>query len=464
MNKTLIIVFIGLLLIPTIFVSGCTSNTVTSSSMPIKSASQQPTIFGQAAFCPNPPTPTVTDKNVRQAPSMSEPAPRTPYTDPVFGTCVVRVTDRAHDIAADDRSKGLKNEYSTVQSFNADETKLIALALEGTWYLYDAHTLEPLGRMPITGSAVRWDATDPNIVYYFSVDVRSFWSYNIQTKETKLVHDFTHDVPSSAPYVWPQDYGSSTKDGRYWAFIAENQNWMPVAFIIYDKQTDKISAMRDVTGQPYVKGISISPLGNYFIASFPDEACPAGGGDESHPCSMMVYDRSLTHGRSLTTREGGCVGHGDCALDANGREVYVFQDSCTDNIAMIDLATRTLTNLLPLDFSSSTGMSQYSSIHISGRALDRPGWVLVSTTDETTTSRNWMDDQVFAVELKPSGRIVRLAHDYTVVDPKQEHDYWAEPHGSVNRDFTRVLFTSNWGRSGTEQVEMYMVVLPKGWG
>ena len=99
-----------------------------------------------AAFCPNPPTPTVTDKNVRQAPSMSEPAPRTPYIDPVFGTCVVRVTDRTHDIAADDRSKGLKNEYSTVQSFNADETKLIALALEGTWYLYDAHTLQPLGR------------------------------------------------------------------------------------------------------------------------------------------------------------------------------------------------------------------------------------------------------------------------------------------------------------------------------
>ena len=279
------------------------------------------------------------------------------------------------------------------------------------------------------------------------------------------MHDFTHDVPSNAAYVLPQDYGSPTKDGRYWAGIAEDQNWMPVAFIVYDKQTDKISAMRDVTGQPKVKGINISPLGNYYLATFAYEARPSGGGDESHPCGLMVYDKTLTHAKSLKTAKGLCVGHGDCALDAaKGREVYVFQDACTDYISMVDLATRKhLTNLIgPIDFSSSTGQP-HMSIHISGRALDRPGWVLVSTTDETTTSQTWMDDQVFAVELKPSGRIVRLADDYTVVDPTQEHDYWAEPHGSVNRDFTRVLFTSNWGRSGTEQVEMYMVVLPKGW-
>ena len=398
MNKTLIIVCIGLLLIPTIFVSGYASNIVTNSQTPTKNASQQPASSEQPALCPNPPTPTVTDKNVRQTPSMSEPAPRTPYTDPVFGTCVVRVTDRTHDIAADDNSKGLKNEYSQVQSFNADETKLIAMGLSATWYLYDAHTLQPLGQLPLTGSAVRWDATDPNIVYYFNWDVRSFFGYNIQTKEVKLVHDFTHDVPSNAAYVMPQDYGSPTKDGRYWAGIAEDQNWMPVAFIVYDKQTDKISAMRDVTGQPKVKGINISPLGNYYLTTFAYEASPSGGGDESHPCGLMVYDKTLTHAKSLKTAKGLCVGHGDCALDAKGREVYVFQDACTDYISMVDLATGRLTNLIgPIDFSSSTGQP-HMSIHISGRALDRPGWVLVSTTDDGPKSKTWMDDQVFAVE------------------------------------------------------------------
>ena len=58
---------------------------------------------------------------------------------------------------------------------------------------------------------------------------------------------------------------------------------------------------------------------------------------------------------------------------------------------------------------------------------------------------------------------MRLAHTRSVVDENQEHDYWAEPHASVNQDFTRILFTSNWGRSGSEEVDTYLIELPGGW-
>jgi hypothetical protein len=58
---------------------------------------------------------------------------------------------------------------------------------------------------------------------------------------------------------------------------------------------------------------------------------------------------------------------------------------------------------------------------------------------------------------------VRLAHTHSLVDPNQEHDYWAEPQASANRDLSRILFTTNWGRSGTEGVEMYLIELPAGW-
>lgn len=30
-----------------------------------------------------------------------------------------------------------------------------------------------------------------------------------------------------------------------------------------------------------------------------------------------------------------------------------------------------------------------------------------------------------------------------LVDESQEHDYWAEPHATANRDLTRILFTTN---------------------
>jgi hypothetical protein len=56
-----------------------------------------------------------------------------------------------------------------------------------------------------------------------------------------------------------------------------------------------------------------------------------------------------------------------------------------------------------------------------------------------------------------------LAHTHSLVDENRQHYYWAEPHASVNQDFTRVLFTSNWGRTGTAEVEMFMIELPAGW-
>jgi hypothetical protein len=40
--------------------------------------------------------------------------------------------------------------------------------------------------------------------------------------------------------------------------------------------------------------------------------------------------------------------------------------------------------------------------------------------------------------------------------------YMAEPHATANRDFTRILFNSNWGIPGSTDVDAYMVRLAKG--
>jgi hypothetical protein len=56
----------------------------------------------------------ITDFDVYQTPQLAEPEPRQPFRDPIFGTCLVRVTDRKSDLSPDDISAGLKNEYSRV--------------------------------------------------------------------------------------------------------------------------------------------------------------------------------------------------------------------------------------------------------------------------------------------------------------------------------------------------------------
>lgn len=416
------------------------------------------TIVAPETGCPH--SPSIADQTVYQAPDMPEPSPRVRFKDPVFGTCVVRVTDRTKDLDPSDTSPGLKNEYSRVQSFNSNETRILVRGIAATWYVYDASTLQPLRLLPFAGAVdPRWDANDPYVIYYS--DGTRLMKCDIRSGQLSLVHDFAADFPGqSLTAVWTRYEGSPSLDGRYWGLMAQTVDssggWHVVAFLVYDQQTDRVIAKRDmrgVAGADQVDSVSISPLGNYFVAYF--DACAEGSlGTDAKPCGFMVYNRDLTGGRGLHR----IVGHSDLALDAQGREVLVYQDNDTDQLAMIDLASTTITNLWPIDFSHGA-----LGFHFSGRASLLPGWAVVSTTAQNRSSSTWMDHQVFAMELRSKGRVLRLAHTHSLVDPTQEHDYWAEPQASANRDMTRIIFTSNWGRSGTEQVEMYLIDLPAGW-
>ena len=402
----------------------------------------------------------VTDQIVYGVPDLPEPEPRQWFLDPVFGSCVVRVTDWEDDLSAGDESKGVVNEYARVQAFNADGSRLLAYATDGWWYLYDAVTLEPLGDLAL-GVEPRWDAADPALIYYN--DGTRLMSYNVESGAKSEIHDFGADFPDKElasqglGAVWTKFEGRPSRDSRYWGLMAEDQEWLPVAFIVYDRQTDTVT-MRDMRGVPGVEDnvdhVTISPLGTYFLASF-DRACEEGQlGDDGHPCGLMVYDRDLDKGRGLLR----IIGHYDPALDSEGREVVVYQDIDTDHISMLDLESGVVTPLWEIDFSH-TGIG----FHFSGLAYERPGWVVVSTHDNDAGARTWMDDQVFVVELKAGGRVARLAHTHSLVDDDLEPDYWAEPHASTNPDLTRIVFGTNWGRSGSGEVEMFMIALPSDW-
>ena len=403
-----------------------------------------------AGACPK--QPLSTGFAVLQPPVMAEPAARTAFTDPVFGACVTRVTDRAHDLLGGDTSAGLKNEYSRVQSYNADESRLLIRGIDASWYVYDAQTLLVIRRLPFDGSVdPRWDGSNPYYLYFH--DGTRFLRCDVRGGDPTLVRDFATDFPGAA-FVWTRWEGSPSADGRWWGFMAQDADARILAFLIYDLQTNTITARRDFTNFPGADSVTLSPSGNHFLVQVDDYCATGQLGTDAHPCGLMVYDRNLQNGRGLLR----VVGHSDLAYDAQGREVMVYQDNDTDSIAMVDLGTGQITALWPIDFSHTP-----IGLHFSGRAFQRPGWALVSTHDGDVASHTWMDDSLFAVELKANGRVVRLAHTHSLVDEAQEHDYWAEPQASVNRDFTQVLFTTNWGRSGTGATETFRVQLPSNW-
>jgi hypothetical protein len=407
---------------------------------------------GWETHCPIIEPAWMTGFKVYQTPSFQEPAAREPFLDPTFGTCIVRVSDRNLDISSDDPSPGLKNEYSRVQSFNSDGTLFLLYGTEGTWYLYDFATLRPLKQISI-GVEPRWDSDAPNILYF--IDETRLMTYDVSSGEQWILHDFVEDFPGQQlSAVWTRYEGSPSLDGRYWGLMAEDEDWLTIAYLIYDLKEDRIVALRELRKPLEVDSVAISPLGGYFLA-FLDDYCEWNQlGDDASPCGLMIYNQDLEDGRGLLR----IVGHSDLALDSMGNEVLVFQDIDTDHISMLDLASGRITPLWPIDFTYSP-----IGLHFSGKGYDLPGWILVSTHNGAQPSATWMDNQVFALELKPEGRIVRFAHTHSLIDENQDHDYWAEPHATVNPNFTCILFTSNWGRSGTAEVDTFLIELPLEW-
>ena len=416
----------------------------------------QPSSGGKTpAACPGAALlPAAFGREVVSPPDLPEPPPRARWADPTFGTCIARVTDRLADLTPGDPSAGLRHEYARIQAFNADGTRILLQGTEGRHYLFDAATLEPLGEVPL-GSEPRWHDADPHLL--FSVDGTTLTAHRLDTATTTVVHDFAADLPGHDPVaVWTNWEGSPSTDRRWWGLMAEDGDWLPTAFLVYDLTTDQV-AVRDLRDLPAaaddVDHVTMSPGGTSFLASF-DRACEPGVlGRDAAPCGLMAYGRDLTGGRGLLR----VAGHYDTALDPAGAEVVVYQDVDTDEISMIDIATGVVTPLLPIDFSHTA-----IGIHISGLAVDRPGWAVVSTHDDDAESHTWIDDQVLAVELRAGGRVIRLAHTHSLVDDDEAADYWAEPHATTDPGLTRILFASNWGRTGTGAVDAYLAVLPDG--
>ena len=177
----------------------------------------------------------------------------------------------------------------------------------------------------------------------------------------------------------------------------------------------------------------MSPSGNYCVVS-------SGGGTVAYARDLAGSPRPL-----LPTSE-----HSDIAIDANGDDVYVSIDfPGNGEVFMINLRSGVRTALVP----TYLGGGSFTALHVSGKGFRRPGWALVSTYSGGGPQR-WYHHKVFAVQLKADPVVYTLAHHRAVVP-----EYFAEPHASVNRDFTKVLFNSNWG-SGNVDVDAYLIDLP----
>ena len=109
--------------------------------------------------------------------------------------------------------------------------------------------------------------------------------------------------------------------------------------------------------------------------------------------------------------------------------------------------------------------------HFSGRGSvssdGLPGWGLISTYSETAQvdcnapGQTIFCAEIMAVKMDGSNTFYRIAHSQSVQCNASNGlcNYYAEPHATPNRTFTKILFGSDWRAYGAN-VDAYLIELP----
>jgi hypothetical protein len=162
-----------------------------------------------AAICPKPPPPPL-------------PAAGGRYTDPTFGTTIIRVTD------AKTAPRGASvNSASTDSMFNADGSMFYLFHNNVAWVLYSvkrtAGTVARIGNVPaLTGmDGAAWHPTNPSLLYGIRVDTsnRTLYEITLPAGTATALHNFDTKIPIGG---YPSSRVQVSPDARYFAVTASS--------------------------------------------------------------------------------------------------------------------------------------------------------------------------------------------------------------------------------------------------
>ena len=407
-------------------------------------------------------------------PDIPKPPKGVPYFDPIFGTKITRISDRKADNLRPWPNK--KSTYGSLMHLaypkhNYDNADGSYILFHGSYrsgkVLYDAKSfklIKSLSTKAVNWSQPvepRWDAHNPDVLYYHFSPATSISMYDIRTDKFKILHDFKKEFPGSTSITMVEE-GDCSYDSRYFAFQLRaprgGDKWAHAAVFCYDRVEDRIAGkielpIRGFERQGGGNWVGMSPSGKYVLL---------GTGP------MLVYDRKFEKPPVKLTHGGGW--HCDVGLDDEGREVIFYlggrkyspggqSDSC---YAMCDLETGAET-VLTGKIGGPTGMQP--GWHFDCSSIFTPGWGLVSTYHPAPAKQShWVEFSIHLVELtrrkNPPPRIWRICHTHV-----NRGSYTDDPFATFGRFGKKIFFGSNWGtpiKDGGD-IDAYQIELPPNW-
>jgi hypothetical protein len=383
-------------------------------------------------------------------PAVALPDYLAPVVDPSFGTTITRVSDlTAMGVApGDDGSvRYLRNAYAKKQAWNSTGT-LLLLQMSVPAPLLDGNTYRFL-RMVTPPANATWSNTDPNQIFGVRARTGDFVSYDVRTDTSRV----------EAHFDGYQKISLGDGEGN----LSDDDRWVALHGTTADGHHDVILFDR-ATGGRWVRRLAAEPnwigmshSGDYVVVSYDQ----AGSGPDR---GTVVLGRDLGYARTIDRR----ISHGDLAYDTTGREVYVAGNDCSVDAPLEARCTGSAAlSAFPLDGSrafpviaGSTGYNPHGE-HVSGRALARPGWVVVSDYGAPGGGDYPGRDQAFAVRVDPAGDPARpVTEPFAMLHHRSDLGYRYAPMASVDQTGTRVIWGSDWNLGAAGPVYAYIAEAP----
>ncbi|MGB7157934.1 MAG: hypothetical protein WBD40_07695 [Tepidisphaeraceae bacterium] len=369
------------------------------------------------------------------------------FTDPAFGTKIIRVTD-----ATDGNHNHVA--YSYYSSLNNNNTYLYirtgsvaASTGEISLYSFNPTTMTPayvgplFASNPPGGGAPMWEdakwSTNPSTPNkLFTHRGARIYSYDVATHAYTLIKDFA-DTPgwNSGDYVFQF---SVSEDENIFAFTRRSSTGAVLGYQVWKRDTNTSPVFET---EPGLDEVRIDKTGVYLTVK---TGAP-------NPVGIWNVTNS-TYDELTYLGVDDAPGHSD-----QGAGTLVGMGG-NNRINGRDLSTPHTWHNVWTPRPANEGGALWQSGHISLTAAD-DGWAVVSKGEsfEGDITGPFLNE-IFMVATDGSGRVIRMAHHRSnFFNP---YDYWDWPMANSSRDGRFIVFTSDWANTGQRDVFILRTPIP----
>ena len=369
------------------------------------------------------------------------------FTDPTFGTAIMRATDERDDPV------GLSTYYSHWPTFNSNNTYiLVRKGLGGdalikafnadTFTVGRGHKPGPVeisgkGAVAVNLESAIWHPTNPELLYCFTGYTGGgmrLYTYNVATHRYSLLKDFSA-LGTPSDYLWEM---SMSTDGDVFAWSQKRVGQdNPIYYLVWRKSADKVLYHNATNG--LITKVRLDKSGRYlalqhanFQADQITNAYLTLSTGHVEPTRWNASDSPTGHGDLGT---GFIAGFDNWASGINRRWL--------NNVHAPQLVFR---------FQDAKGVVDWTNDLHGTMLADNEDWITIGTYHEpsaTLPNTGVFTDQIMQVALDGSGRWRRICYTRSSIDNRSDTTgYWAMPKPTISRDGRFIAFTSNWEKSG----------------